>query len=578
MFYLLPELEAALILQEMSSIKDSCSTNSTPTALPQTKKRKHPFMSSSSATTNTQEIVFRGFHVPKIATITTTRSVTPLVSSLMVPSIFQTRIVSPAPRCLSSASSDHHDHQQEEHFVVSPETIPRRSVTVVGQQWQSLANTSSSTKNKSMTSNQGSISCSLNNEIMKPLRAPPKMYIFNNFETNENTMNTLSLLSKRKKQQQQEKSYPPRIPVSNMSTNKKPNSHPSRKTEPTKNKKRENSHNDAKNDAILAAIRAELYLREIQTRRDNNNHNNILLHQALASVRQDLSCPGGSVQANPLHTVQQQNQNDNNYQLLHGTFPFMQQNLGCSNENFILCHPIGQSSIQQSYPSSTMNNNNNKRRMPSSWPQSLVTRAQQEPVSSVCQNDTNKTSSPLTTSITTKTTIRSYKKEIKTSPSKKIKMCKMEHCEIHADTRSPYCIKHRGQRKCENDVCNKFAQSNTRFCIKHGGGRRCTFPNCDKGARGKLFCGAHGGGRRCISDECSKLAVGGDDLCTVHGGGKRCQQTDCTKSAQSSSIFCVRHGGGRKCKVHGCAKVARGKKGVCMSHESHATAAKEEIL
>jgi hypothetical protein len=173
------------------------------------------------------------------------------------------------------------------------------------------------------------------------------------------------------------------------------------------------------------------------------------------------------------------------------------------------------------------------------------------------------------------TTRKRSTNKIKTSATKKRKICKMEDCEIDADKRTPYCINHRGQRKCESNNCDKFAQSKTRFCIKHGGGRRCTFPNCNKGARDKFFCGAHGGGKRCTALNCPKLAVGGDNVCTAHGGGKRCQDPGCAKSAQSSSNFCVRHGGGRKCKFDGCQKVARGKMGLCMSH---ATATKEQQL
>ncbi len=156
---------------------------------------------------------------------------------------------------------------------------------------------------------------------------------------------------------------------------------------------------------------------------------------------------------------------------------------------------------------------------------------------------------------------------VRGSPTKKRKICKMDGCDSTADKRTPYCLKHRGQRKCEHpDGCIKFAQSKTRFCIKHGGGRRCTFPNCNKGARDKFFCGAHGGGKRCTAANCAKLAVGCDSVCTAHGGGKRCQKEGCNKSAQSSSFFCVRHGGGRKCKMDGCRKVARGKLGLCMGH------------
>lgn len=161
----------------------------------------------------------------------------------------------------------------------------------------------------------------------------------------------------------------------------------------------------------------------------------------------------------------------------------------------------------------------------------------------------------------------------KSKPTKKRKICRMDQCELLAAKRTPYCVRHAGQRKCEFMACTKFAQGKTRFCIAHGGGRRCLVPNCLRGARDQKYCAAHGGGRRCRFLKCTKLAVGGGFTCTAHGGGRRCDFSNCTKSAQSSSNFCVRHGGGRKCNFEGCDKVARGKtsNGMCMSHANLTT-------
>jgi hypothetical protein len=145
-------------------------------------------------------------------------------------------------------------------------------------------------------------------------------------------------------------------------------------------------------------------------------------------------------------------------------------------------------------------------------------------------------------------------------------LCRVDSCELEAQTRSLFCTQHAKGRRCQSDGCMKCAQGSTCFCIKHGGGRRCTFPGCGKGARDKQFCALHGGGKRCIVPSCSKSAVGGSTVCTGHGGGKRCQIAGCNKSAQSSTQKCVRHGGGRLCVVGQCTKVARGKTDYCAGH------------
>jgi hypothetical protein len=475
------ELEAAMILQEMSTLVKSAPSVTT------TRKRKY---SSTNTITNTIPTAPRvnatvhGFQMHP-----TTRAVTP-------PSINE-RTASPPPSA-----------PQQTIAVVSPNTSPDRIENVMPS-----AITISLTPKKKQIKRVKNINIATTGSNIKPLAAPPRMHVFSNFNKNAN-LQTLSLLSKKNT-----KSCPPPA-TRNLNGNTDVNVNATARINVTTNFNSTTNVNstgiastsslEAKKAYIVAAMQAER-LRYNNMSSSNSLSSNIttgtsLMHQQIqqSQIRQD-----AAITSAPIY-----------------------------------CYPTG-----------------------------LNSQGSQSPIVPLTQLQVLPF---LTKKVLPSSTTTTKSNKIKSSPTKKRKICKMEDCEITADKRTPYCINHRGQRKCESKDCDKFAQSKTRFCIKHGGGRRCTFPNCNKGARDKFYCGAHGGGKRCSTLSCPKLAVGGDSKCTAHGGGKRCQEQNCSKSAQSSSNFCVRHGGGRKCKMDGCQKVARGKMGLCMSHATATT--KEQQL
>ena len=467
------------------------------------KKRKHDSISPSPGVSNEQRLrhgFSHEFHSSMTVDCNETRAVTPptLLANSLSQQAFQNRSLSPAPVAatavvpVSSSTKRQEEQNSRPGAYVSPDVSPHP--TPKRTKGNAVCSTSIGCSN-GRKSNQGHY---LKDGIPKPLAPPPKMFNFKNFQRNEDSLNTLSLLSKKNNFNSHRQNHIQQTaPASNLTNNSVMNNGT------LEEKTRGFSNNDNRHNLLLG-----LKLQETERLRALKaqafNHKN-LLRQTQATAL---------------------------------PYPLVQQAL--------LCQAIGQNNYQDL---------------------SLLLRK----VTSSSQIS----SLPSTATCTPTSTfaLQTNQEDTGKQSIKKRKICKMEGCCTPADKRTPYCVKHRGQRKCEFKDCVKFAQSKTRFCIKHGGGRRCKYPNCNKGARDKVFCGAHGGGKRCKNINCSKLAVGGDDHCTAHGGGKRCQEKDCTKSAQSSSNFCVRHGGGKKCKIISCQKVARGKLGVCMAHS---TAEKEK--
>lgn len=472
------ELEAALILREMSTLSKN--------PYVETKKRKHGSISTSSILSNRQTAIHgfsQGLNTFMTIDYNAMRAVTPPISLInsLSQQVLQNRSITPAHVATACALRPVYTNRQQEQqsrqgVYVTPDVSPHQTPK------RTSGNIVCSTTNSSSNGSKNKKSRYLNDEILKPLAPPPKMFNFKNFLKNEDSLNTLSLLSKKNNPTaHHSQNHTQKLaPISNMS------SHSILKSRILK-KKTENVHNSISSNLLL-----ELKQQEAE-------HLRFLKNQALTLP-----------------------------------YPIMQQDPGP-----IFCQAVGH------------NFQNNV--------SLLMRKATQVP---------SLPSSTKCTPVNVPALPSSQEETVNSSSFKKKKICKMEDCNTPADKRTPYCVKHRGQRKCEFKECAKFAQSKTRFCIKHGGGRRCKFPNCNKGARDKVFCGAHGGGKRCKNVNCTKLAVGGDEHCTAHGGGKRCQEKGCTKSAQSSSHFCVRHGGGKKCKIISCQKVARGKLGVCMAHST----------
>ena len=119
--------------------------------------------------------------------------------------------------------------------------------------------------------------------------------------------------------------------------------------------------------------------------------------------------------------------------------------------------------------------------------------------------------------------------------------CENKECNKFAQSKTRYCIKHGGGRRCKFPNCNKGARDKF-FCGAHGGGKRCTIANCRKLAvGGDKVCTAHGGGRRCQSMGCTKSAQSSSNFCVKHGGGRKCKMDYCEKVARGKLGFCMSH-------------------------------------